>query len=358
MPVALHQLVGGFAQNDAVSNQAVAMRGLFRSWGLASDIFCERARIQASLRAEARDLALLGDAIGPGDAALLHLSTGAEANEAFARLPCRKAIIYHNITPPSFFAPVQKQIARVLSRGRAQARALAGTSDVTMADSRFNAGELAAMGFRDVRVMPLILHPEALRAPPCRKFMKRYGDGAANVLFVGRCVPNKKFEDLLLAFSVFQKAVEPRSRLVLAGSRMGLERYHHVLSALTKDLGLRNVEFAGPVTQSELNALYKTAGVFLCMSEHEGFCLPLLESMYHGVPVLAYAAAAVPETMAGAGILFHSKDFEQVAEMMGRVLSDGAFRAAVVARQSRRVEEYLRTDVLAELRKNLEPLLR
>jgi glycosyltransferase involved in cell wall biosynthesis len=202
-----------------------------------------------------------------------------------------------------------------------------------------------------------VLDLDALQAAPDRRTLDAYGDGKVNVLFVGRCAPNKKLEDVLMAFAVFQKAVCRNSRLIHAGSFAGTERYHHVLVAMARELQVSDVVFAGAVSQAELLACYRSAHAFLCLSEHEGFCIPLLEAMLHGVPVLAYAAAAVPETMDGAGILFDRKEWGAVAEMLGRVTAPGPLRDAVLAGQAARVERFRRRDPEAELRALLTPLL-
>jgi glycosyltransferase involved in cell wall biosynthesis len=151
--------------------------------------------------------------------------------------------------------------------------------------------------------------------------------------------------------------VEPNSRLIHVGSSEGAERYHALLLALVTELEVRNVEILGGVSQARLMAFYEVADLFLCMSEHEGFCIPLLESMVHDVPVLAYAAAAVPETMDGAGILFHDKQFDVVAEMMGRTVKDAAFREAVLQGQRARVARYREQDLEKKLRGFLEAWL-
>jgi len=177
------------------------------------------------------------------------------------------------------------------------------------------------------------------------------------VLFVGRCAPNKKIEDALRTFYHFQKTVEPASRFIHVGSFAGTERYYAYLLAQAKNLQLDAVHFLGPATQSQLNACYRCARVFLCMSEHEGFCIPLLESMACGVPVLAYAAAAVPETLDGAGILFREKNHPLLAELLGRVAQAGALRDAVLRGQAERLARYRRRDLAAELREHLAPLL-
>jgi glycosyltransferase involved in cell wall biosynthesis len=174
---------------------------------------------------------------------------------------------------------------------------------------------------------------------------------------VGRCAPNKRIDDLLNAFAYFQAGVQPESRLIHVGSFAGTERYYYLLLTRVREMGLNNVHFAGAVPQAELNAYYACAHVFLCMSEHEGFCIPLIESMVHDVPVLAYAAGAVPETLDGAGVLFRDKAFDLVSEMMARLSEDSGLRAAVIAGQRNRLERYRARDLAAELAKHLAPLL-
>lgn len=354
---AIHQLVAGFSRGDAISNEAVVMRNLFRSWGHDSEIFCERKRILPELRSEARDLEDLPKLCHGNEVAFLHLSIGSRANELFAALPGRKALLYHNITPPDYFSFVQPSTAFELARGRQQAAALAGVAEVNLADSAYNAAELAAWGYPPAKVFPLMLDFSRFGGTPDRATLRRFDDGKTNVLFVGRCAPNKKIEDVISAFACFQKAVEPRSRLILAGSFAGTERYQRLLLTMVRDLKLNDVVFTGSIPMAQLNACYASAHAFLCMSEHEGFCIPLVEALVHRVPVMAYAEAAVPETLGGAGILFKEKSFEAIAEMMGRLVQDTSLRQAVLTRQDARLAAFKARDLAGELRQQLAPLL-
>lgn len=354
---AIHQIVAGYAGGDAISNEARAMRALFRRWGYESQIYSERKRILPELRSEARDLAAGRGDFRPDDVVLLHLSIGSDVNDLFPQLPGRKALLYHNITPPEYFRGVQEQTASLLDRGRRQARALAGAAAVVMADSRFNAGEIAAMGHANPQVLPLVLDFSMLRSRPDRRILRQYRDGLANILFVGRCAPNKKIEDLLNAFYYFQRYVQPASRLIHVGSHAGMEQYHALLLTRSRELQLKNVEFVGAVSQDELNAYYAVARAFLCLSDHEGFCIPLLEAMAHDVPVVAHAAGAVPETLDGAGVLVREKNYDLIAETLGRVSEDAPLRAALLRGQRERLARYERQDLEADLKRLLAPLL-
>jgi len=354
---AIHQFVAGFSNGDAISNEAIVMRDVFRSWSHESCIFSEAKRILPQLRKQARDVSEYAAAARQEDIVLLHLSIGSPVNDVFRALPCRKAILYHNVTPAHYFNLINQRTAYDLSKGREQIRSLAGVAEINMADSRFNADELRALDYADVKVLPLILDIEKLRSKPDRKTVSKFSGGLKNILFVGRCVPNKKLEHLINAFAYFQNTVDRNSRLIHVGSYAGSERYYYLLLTHARDLDVRNVHFAGAVTQPQLNAFYSCADVFLCMSEHEGFCIPVMESMLFDVPVLAYAGAAVPETMDGAGVLFAEKRYDLIAEMTGRLIADADLRTAVLQGQRDRIARYSSRDLTAELRKHLVPLL-
>ena len=354
---AIHQLVAGFSHADAISNEALVLRDIFRKWGFESRIFSEARRILPELRGEAGDLAELQATVRPDDIVLLHLSIGSPANELFPALACRKALLYHNITPPDFFRGLQEQIASSLARGREQARQLAGVAEVVMADSAYNARELEEMGYGPAQVLPLVLDLGKLETRVNRKTLRQYDDGMVNVLFVGRCAPNKRIEDCLAAFYYFQRYVEPASRFIHVGSFAGTEQYHALLLTRMRELQLNNVDMPGSLPQDQLNACYRASHLFLCMSEHEGFCIPVIESMLHGVPVLAYDQAAVPETMDGAGVLFREKDYAAIAEMMGQLVRDQPLRSAVIEEQRARVARYRARNLDQELKALLAPLL-
>lgn len=354
---AIHQFVAGFSRGDAITGEAILMQSIFRGWGMASDIFSEAKRIPAELRKQARDVSEAAESLAADDVVLLHLSIGSPVNDAFASLQCRKAILYHNVTPAHYFDRVNMATAANLAKGRRQIASLSDAADVVMADSRFNARELVELGYRNVEVLPLVIDFDRLQKSVDRRTLKRLDDGRKNILFVGRCAPNKCIEDLVTAFYYYRKHVEKASRLVHVGSFAGAETYYHLRLAQARELGLEDVYFAGSVPQPELNACYAAADLFLSMSEHEGFCIPIMESMAHDVPVMAYAATAVPETMDGAGVLFREKNFEAVAEMMGCLTHDTDLRSAVLRRQKERLDRYRQRDLAKELRQHLAPLM-
>ena len=160
----IHQLVAGYREGDAISNTANLMREVFRAWGFESDIFCEQGCATKGMFLGARNLLTLQKVLNPDDIAILHLSIGCSANQVFEQLNCRKVIVYHNITPPSYFELVGQSMAKMLSDGREQMAHLAGIADLNVADSQYNADELIAAGYKDVKVLPLPINLDSLDA--------------------------------------------------------------------------------------------------------------------------------------------------------------------------------------------------
>ncbi len=354
---AIHQFIAGFTPGDAISNEAIMFQRIIRNWGYKSEIYCQKCYIQKNSQGHVYDISKYSSASREDDTVLLHLSMGSLVNDEFMKLPSRKAILYHNVTPSHYFNLINKKTARHLEKGRDQVAALAKTADVNMADSHFNAAELEAHGYSDVKVLPLVLDFSMLTDNIDEHMTNKLQDGKKNILFVGRCTPNKKIEDLIQVFAYYQKTIEPNSRLIHVGSHEGSERYYTLLSMMVKDLGLKNVMFTGSVSQPELNACYANADAFLCMSEHEGFCIPLLESMLHNTPILAHASAAVPETLGGSGILLKDRNFDTAAELLNQLVTNQELRREIIKVQSERLACYRSRDLESELKQHLAPLI-
>ncbi|MEI6633667.1 MAG: glycosyltransferase family 4 protein [Chlamydiota bacterium] len=354
---AVHQIVAGFVEGDAISNYALALQAIFRAWGHESEIFCPLRHISPRMRGRARDLAAHRARAKPGDLMLFHFSIGSETVDYFRGLPAPRVLVYHNITPGRYFHALYDDRELLLDQGRRELALLAGVPDLSLADSSFNAAELKEAGFKRVEVMPIILGAELSGVKPDESVVRRLHDGKKNILFVGRIVPNKRYEDLLRCFHACRRFVGAEARLLLVGSYMGLERYLAFLKNMARELRLDDVLFTNHVRQDQLAAYYRAADLFLCMSEHEGFCIPLLEAMAAGVPVLAYAAGAVPETLGGSGVMVREKDYPRIAEMMAALLADGPLRAGVIARQRERLAAFDPAALERRLRGYLSPWL-
>jgi L-malate glycosyltransferase len=248
------------------------------------------------------------------------------------------ALVYHNITPPEYFIGVHKDLVKLCFRGRRELTAYIDRSEIALGDSEYNRQELEALGFRTTGVLAVVPGFSHLDGMPDRMMAADFDDGWTNIIFVGRVIPNKKFEDVIRAFHAYRTRHNPRSRLLLVGSYSGFERYLAMLQSLIARLGTPDVHFLGHVSNEELSALYDVADLFLCASEHEGFCVPIIEAFYKRIPVLAYAATAVPATMDGGGVLYDTKDALDIARLMEAVLDDGRLEDAILESQDSALE--------------------
>jgi glycosyltransferase involved in cell wall biosynthesis len=234
------------------------------------------------------------------------------------------ALVYHNITPPEYFVGVHPLLVQQCFMGRRELGAYVPRVTLALGDSEFNRKELVALGFDTTGVLPVVPSFAHLDVAPETLVAGAFDDGWTNILFVGRVIPNKKIDDLIRIFHEYKTHFNPRSRLLLVGSYGGFDLYFAMLQSLIARLRTPDVHFLGHVRNEEVTAFYDVADLFLCASEHEGFCVPLVEAFYKRVPVIALAATAVPATMDGAGVLYDDRDPLHVAALMNAVLEDGA----------------------------------
>jgi glycosyltransferase involved in cell wall biosynthesis len=328
---AVHQVVATLGYGDAIGHEVLGAQRVLRQAGYKSDIFVETA--DARLEPLTRDYTELVDVSHPDNLLLHHFSLGSKASRTAYALPDRMALIYHNITPPEYFVGIHRTLVRQCYRGRRELQAYADRCDLALGDSAFNCQELKALGFPRTAVLPVVPDFSHLDDEPQRLVADQFDDDWTNILFVGRVTPNKRIEDLIRCFYAYHTRLNPRSRLLIVGLFSLFERYLAALTHLIDELSLNNVHFVGHVSDAELVAYYELADLFLCASEHEGFCVPLVEAFYKQIPVLAYAATAVPSTMDGAGILFDDKRPEVVAALMDAVLSNVRLQDAIVRDQ-------------------------
>lgn len=327
----VHQVLATLSYGDAIGNEVLAIRRVLREAGFASEIFVGTA--DARLEDLTQDYRDLPSVSRPDNLLIHHFSLGSRASRIAYALPDRMMLVYHNVTPPEYFVDIHPLLVRECYRGRRELAAYARRCDLAVGDSEFNRQELAAMGFPATDVLPVVPGFSHLDVAPDRRLVGEFDDDLTNIVFVGRLVPNKRIDDVIRIFAAYQRFFNPKSRLLIVGSQSGFERYYALLQSLIARLGVQRVHMLGHVTNSELTACYDMADVFLCASEHEGFCVPLMEAFWKGVPVLAYAAAAVPATMDGAGVLFDTKDPYEVAGLVNQVTSDASVREAIVTAQ-------------------------
>ena len=327
----VHQVLATFGYGDAIGHEVIGIQRVLRAAGYESDIFVEAA--DHRLESMTRDYRELVDVSHPDNLLFHHFSLASKASRLAFALPDRMALIYHNITPPEFFVGLHRSLSSECFRGRRELRAYAERCDLALGDSEFNRQDLEALGFTRTGVLPVVPDFSHLDGDADRTVADQFDDAWTNVLFVGRTVPNKKLEDVIRFFHAYHTFYNPHSRLFLIGAQHGLDRYTVALHQLAATLGNDHVHFVGQVSNDELAAFYEIADLFLCASEHEGFCVPLVEAFYKQVPVLAYAAAAVPATMDGAGVLYTDKDPSHVAALMDIIVSNNEVQEAIVCGQ-------------------------
>ncbi|HEY2429585.1 MAG TPA: glycosyltransferase family 4 protein [Acidimicrobiales bacterium] len=334
---ALHQFTPTL-DAGAVGAHLLEIQRTLRQAGWESEVFSEHTR--APYEGRAHRFTEYGRSLPahPDDVVVYHTAIGSSvADWLMSQRPRRLVVDYHNITPPSWFEGWNDNLAYGLGWGRAQLRRLARRSRFGLADSAFNARELDAVGFRRTAVLPILVPAEALGGEPDPALLGRLrGRPVCRWLFVGRLAPNKCQHRLIAALAAFRRAYRPDAELVLVGGASA-PAYEDALRRYAADLGLSEaVTFAGTVSDADRNAYYAAADVFVCLSAHEGFCVPLLEAWYHRVPVVAYAATAVPETLGRAGVLLPTASPLTVAAAVARVTGDpvvaGGLREAGRAR--------------------------
>lgn len=354
-PRQVHQVLATLSYGDAIAHHALAIQRSLRRAGYQSDIFAES--VHPRVAQYARPLEDYGCVSARDAVCLFHYAVGSAAGPLVYHSPDRLVIVYHNITPAKYFLGFQNHVVGLCYHGRRELRRFASRAELALGVSAFNEGELAAAGFTRTGVLPIVPDLGARERRASHVVRRLYGDGRTNVLFVGRVIPNKRIDDLIRAFAVYKRHLDPRSRLLLVGDTAGCPHYLDGLLAMARELGVADVVFAGHVDDDELRAYYRVGSVFLCLSEHEGFCVPLLEAMSFGVPVIAYDAGAVAETLRGGGVLLKQKSPQTVAELVDRLVRDAALRASVLATQSRTLDAVRAIDFDALLLERLAPVL-
>lgn len=350
----VNQWVPAAHAGDAIGDSARKMRGMLRRMGHGSEIYA--LTVDDELQGDVR--AFGGSETAEADLTIFHFALPSPMTDAFARLPHGRVLLYHNVTPAFYFAPYDAGLFSLTSKARSELGTLVGRVEAALGVSEFNRTELVAAGFADTGVLPLAVDLDRLADAPPRPALEQVltsGD-LVNFLFVGRIAPNKRIEDIIRLAEHYKRYVDAYYRFIFVGKHDAVPAYYATIRALMAQYRLLNDRFifTGPVPDAELAAYYRHAAVYVSMSEHEGFCAPLLEAMAADVPVLAYAAAAVPETLGGSGVQFFPKDMEYAAEMLASLTFDEDLRARVIAGQRARLAEF--SD--ARVERGLSDLLR
>jgi len=346
----IHQINPIISYGDAIGNEMVEIREVLREFGYESDIYVK------FIHPKLEDIKNYADYIkvsSPQNILIMHHATeyGSELLDFIRSLPDKKILLYHNITPPIFFQNFSSAHEHATKNGIYELKhEIKNIVDVALAVSEFNRQDLINAGFKKTGVLPYLNNFNKFDITPDRKVIQKYSDEFVNLLVVGRISPNKKVDDAIKCFYYYNKYINSRSRLLLVGSYQGMDLYYDYLNNLILKLGLKNVYFTGHINLDELISYYKIGDVFLTMSEHEGFCVPLLESMHFEVPILAYNSTAIPETLGGAGILINNKNYIEIAELINLLVEDQVLRNRIIKKQSERLKFFSRERIAGILK--------
>lgn len=353
----IDQLLPAAHVGDATGDSARDLAAALRRAGHQADLY--GLTVDAPLLGEVRPFEEF-PAPREGDLTLLHFAMPSPLTAALQGCGGRRGIVYHNLTPPPLLLPWCPDIARLTALGRAELAALAGSGavDLAIGVSEYSTRDLEATGFARTATLPLPLDLRRYDVAPDTNLAARLQSGPPFVLTVGRIAPNKGLEELLRVAAYYLRHIDPDVAFLIAGGHRGLEPYYEALLGLHADLELDDrVRFLGRVDHRDLVALYCNARAYACASLHEGFCAPLVEAMYFGIPILARAAAAIPETLAGAGVMFDEPEPAALAEMLHVLMTDAELRGQLADRGHARVRRFAPAQVTERWVSTLEGLL-
>jgi L-malate glycosyltransferase len=335
----VHQWVPAAHKGDAIGDSARKTREILHTLGHESDIFA--LTIDDDLRHDIRPFS--DPAAKRGDVTIFHYALPSPMSAAFGALPHGRVLQYHNVTPAHFFAPYAPPLFRLASMARQELAGLAAQTEMGLGDSEYNRQELEALGFANTGVLPIAVNTERLTEAPRQPVLEDIlDDGLVNFLFVGRIAPNKRIEDHIRLAEQYKRYVDAYYRFIFVGRYDVVPQYYATVRALLSEYKMLDDRFifTGPVPDAELAAYYRASSVYISLSEHEGFCVPLVEAMAMDVPVLAYSAAAVPDTLGGAGLQFAPKDLEFAAELLGMLAFEDSPREEIIRGQRARLRDF------------------
>ncbi|NIM92012.1 MAG: glycosyltransferase [Candidatus Aminicenantes bacterium] len=351
----IDQLVPAFHRGDAIGDTASHLKRFLSTQGFSSEIYC-LTRDEA-LDRESEFISSFPKT-KPSDVTILHFALPSPLTKSFARLPTKKVLIYHNITPPEFFVDFSQEMANISRQGRKELASLVPHVSLALADSEFNCQELRQLGFKKTAAFPLFVDFSRYERKVNRLVHELFSDGRTNILFVGRIVPNKRIEDIIRVTFYYKKYISPLVRMIVIGKTHSLPTYYQSLVRLADEFYLQPEEicFTGHIPDEEMYALYQASDVFLSLSEHEGFGLPFLESMVFDLPIIAYDSTAVPYTLMGAGVLIRHKRVGQVAELVNIVAHDEKIKQKIIQEQRQRLERFKAQELEKLVLKHIETL--
>ncbi|MBN1515319.1 glycosyltransferase family 4 protein [Candidatus Sumerlaeota bacterium] len=348
----VHQVLPNMEYGDAISNYALLLQQTLRRLGFQSNIYAQY--IHPRLRRNTIPLASMSRCAADEKIIwLFHYSIVSDITRQMREMRGRVVLLYHNITPPDLSIGGENFFSSKLYAGLQDLKSFVDIPVMAVGSSAYNMKQLESVGFKRTEILPIILNYSLFDRAPDPAIMHRFNDGMVNFVTVSRIYPHKKIEDILRVFYYYQNLINPNSRLFIIGDSKGMEWYYDQLINFHHKLNLQNVIFTGRVRFRELIAYYRLARIYLCMSEHEGFGVPLLECMYLGIPIIAYNCSAVGETLDDAGVLVNEKKCGEIAELAHLILSDQDLRTRIINKQKDRALAFQPDSLISRLQKIL-----
>ena len=353
------QIAESLSLGDAIANDVVAIDGLLKADGFNCEIYAtnEKNIDKKYLHSIAEPVEKLLQ-VREEDILLFHHGIANDYIYKLKSINCCKVLVYHNITPPHFFDGLHEGLRNATQRGLDQLVECKDCFDFCIADSEQNKQDLLLYGYScPIYVCPVLIPFNDYTKEPNQKIIQKYNDGKTNIIFVGRLSPNKKQEDIIHTFAIYKKYYDPEARLFLIGSD-GIKEYGDMLREYVKQTGVNDVYITGSIPFTDILAYYHLASVFLCMSEHEGFCVPLIEAMFFHVPIIAYNSTAIPYTLDEAGVVLEKKDYALFAGWIHAIIMNKDYRDEIISIQDERLQSFLYDNVASMFKECLQRIIR
>lgn len=333
------QLVSSLNYGDAVGNEVIAFKRTLQEQGYVTEIYANsiHKKISPEIAKLYKDMPPLTE----DDLVIYHFASECDISKDIKHFPCKVILRYHNVTPPAFFHEYDLKAEKATANGLQQVKEIQPYIDFCLPVSKFNMEDLKAMGYQcPMEVLPILIRFDDYAQDPDQDVIEQYNDERTNILFVGRMAPNKKVEDVISAFALYKDKYDQTARLFLVGAFQEEDKYYQRLQKHIEQLGVENVIFPGHISFAAILSYYRIADIFLCMSEHEGFCVPLVEAMYFDVPIVAYDSCAVPDTLGQSGVVVSEKNYEHISQIIHEIVTSKDVKERIIGRQNTRLKDF------------------
>ena len=337
----VHQLLPTINSFDAIGNEACIIQDELKKLGYHSEIYAQN--ISPSMKNRAKNFQNYKKSEGDNEIFIYHHSIGSDLLDFILSLDSKIIMIYHNITPPEFFEGKNNDLADLLRLGKIQLEKLKTCIDFAVGDSEYSRLELEKIGYKKTAVFPILLDKKKYEQKLDQTLVSKFKN-SSNILYVGRIAPNKNVEEVIRIFHYYSSNINPNSNLFLVGGFEVSDNYYQSLKSMIHNVKIKNIHFISDADDRKLVTLYSLANIFITMSKHEGFCVPLVESMLFKIPIIANNSTAIPYTLGDAGFLISDETFEEVGELVDVILGDKTVKNDIIEKQTKRLSAIYEKD--------------